>query len=424
MKYTFKDICTKIGSGATPTGGKEAYKGGDYALVRSQNVLDYTFTTSGLAYINETQAKKLDGVKVEVGDILLNITGDSVARACIIPDEILPARVNQHVAIIRANNQYALNEYLLYFLQYNKQYLLSISQGGGTRSAITKKMIEDIEIDLPSLEDQLAIVNIINGISKKIEVNQQINDNLEQQAKALYKSWFVDFEPFKDGEFVESELGFIPEGWNVGVYEQIIQSTISGDWGKEIATGNYTHKVACVRGCDFQDMKIGVRGKTPERYILEKNYQVKKLEHNDILVEISGGTSTISTGRVCAVNSDLLKKYDHDIVCTNFCKVIRPLSSYAAYLYYSWQYKYDSKVMFGYENGTSGIKNFQLADFISKESVIVPPISCVNEFQKLIDNLLKSIQINGSEIMELELLRDTLLPKLMSGELKINEIDC
>ena len=139
MKYTLKDICTKIGSGATPTGGKEAYKGGDYALVRSQNVLDYTFTTSGLAYINETQAKKLDGVKVESGDVLLNITGDSVARACIIPDEILPARVNQHVAIIRANNQYALNEYLLYFLQYNKQYLLSISQGGGTRSAITKK---------------------------------------------------------------------------------------------------------------------------------------------------------------------------------------------------------------------------------------------------------------------------------------------
>ena len=80
--------------------------------------------------------------------------------------------------------------------------------------------------------------------------------------------------------------------------------------------------------------------------------------------------------------------------------------------------------MFGYENGTSGIKNFQLSDFISKEPVIVPPISCVNEFQKLIDNLLKSIQINGSEIMELELLRDTLLPRLMSGELKINEIDC
>ena len=254
--------------------------------------------------------------------------------------------------------------------------------------------------------------------------NRRRNDNLEQQAQALYKSWFVDLEPFKDGNFVESELGLIPEGWNVGTYEQIIQSTISGDWGKDAATGNYTHKVACVRGCDFQDMKAGVRGKTPERYILEKNYQAKKLEHNDILVEISGGTSTISTGRVCIANSDLLDKYNHDIVCTNFCKVIRPVSSYAGYLYYSWIFKYDSKVMFGYENGTSGIKNFQLSDFISKEPVIVPPISCVNEFQKLIDNLLKSIQINGSEIMELELLRDTLLPRLMSGELKINEIDC
>ena len=214
MKYTFKDICTKIGSGATPTGGKEAYKGGDYALVRSQNVLDYTFTTSGLAYINETQAKKLDGVKVEVGDVLLNITGDSVARACIIPDEILPARVNQHVAIIRANNQYALNEYLLYFLQYNKQYLLSISQGGGTRSAITKKMIEDIEIDLPSLEDQLAIVNIINGISKKIEVNQQINDNLEQQLQSLYREWFIE-NPKADWTTVNlSEIASFTSGYS------------------------------------------------------------------------------------------------------------------------------------------------------------------------------------------------------------------
>ena len=254
--------------------------------------------------------------------------------------------------------------------------------------------------------------------------NRRRNDNLEQQAQALYKSWFVDFEPFKDGEFVDSGLGLIPKGWQVGTYEQIIQTTISGDWGKDIMTGNYTHKVACVRGCDFQDMSIGVRGKTPERYILEKNYQAKRLIDNDVIVEISGGTSTISTGRVCLINDDLLGKYNNDIVCTNFCKVVRPIQSYGAYLYYSWKYKYDCRVMFGYENGTSGIKNFQISDFLSKEPVIIPSESSIKEFQTIIDTLQNNIQTNGSEIMKLESLRDSLLPKLMSGELEINKIDC
>ena len=171
-------------------------------------------------------------------------------------------------------------------------------------------------------------------------------------------------------------------------------------------------------------MSIGVRGKTPERYILEKNYQAKRLIDNDVIVEISGGTSTISTGRVCLINDDLLGKYNNDIVCTNFCKVVRPIQSYGAYLYYSWKYKYDCRVMFGYENGTSGIKNFQISDFLSKEPVIIPSEYSIKEFQMIIDTLQNNIQTNGSEIMKLESLRDSLLPKLMSGELEINEIDC
>lgn len=315
--------------------------------------------------------------------------------------------------------------YVYYFLKsdYTKQHLINLNIGGVQPSIKVPHLLE-LSIPLPKLKVQNAIANILHSIDQKIELNRQINDNLEQQAQALYKSWFVNFEPFKDCEFVDSELGLIPEGWQVGTYEQIIQTTISGDWGKDIITGNYTHKVACVRGCDFQDMSIGVRGKTPERYILEKNYQAKRLIDNDVIVEISGGTSTISTGRVCLINDDLLGKYNNDIVCTNFCKVVRPIQSYGAYLYYSWKYKYDCRVMFAYENGTSGIKNFQISDFLSKEPVIIPSESNIKEFQTIIDTLQNNIQTNGSEIMKLESLRDSLLPKLMSGELKINEIDC
>lgn len=101
MKYKLADICTKIGSGATPRGGKETYCDKGVSLVRSQNVLDFIFLHDGLAFINDEQAAKLNNVEVFDGDVLLNITGDSVARACMMNSAFLPARVNQHVAIIR-----------------------------------------------------------------------------------------------------------------------------------------------------------------------------------------------------------------------------------------------------------------------------------------------------------------------------------
>lgn len=416
------DVCSKIGSGATPSGGKEAYKGGDYHLIRSQNVLDFAFSKDGLASINDEQANKLKNVEIIQGDVLLNITGDSVARCCIVPSEILPARVNQHVAIIRPRKEELDNHYLLYYLQYYKRQLLQIASAGATRNAITKAMIENLILPCPkSLDDQRRIASILSSLDRKIELNNKINADLEEMAQAIFKNWFVDFEPFKDGKFVDSELGMIPEGWKVGSYSEMIESLISGDWGKDNPQGNYTHEVACVRGCDFQDINNGVRGKTPQRYILEKNYQAKHLKDKDILVEISGGTATVSTGRTSLVTEELLKKYQYDIVCTNFCKVLRPLSQFSSYVYYSWKYKYDNDIMFGYENGTSGIKNFAIKDFIEKEPVLIPKEQDIVEFQKIIDNLQKQKQIKGTENTTLSLLRDTLLPHLMSGELEVPE---
>ena len=398
MKYTFKDICTKIGSGATPTGGKEAYKGGDYALVRSQNVLDYTFTTSGLAYINETQAKKLDGVKVESGDVLLNITGDSVARACIIPDEILPARVNQHVAIIRANNQYALNEYLLYFLQYNKQYLLSISQGGGTRSAITKKMIEDIEIDLPSIEDQLAIVNIINTISKKIEVNQQINDNLEQQLKLLYRSWFIENKHPDSKEVCLSEIIYFQEGPGIRNWQYVEKDGI-----KFI-------NIRCIEGGDIN--------LTTANMISEEEANGKyahfMLKPFDIIMSCSG-----TLGRYAIVRKE------HLPLCLN-TSVIR-FSPNRSESDYSYIYGYLASEEFLNKQVEMACGSVQ-ANFgpthLKQIKIIAPPIDYCKSYHTAAMPIISKILENRREIQHLGKLRDTLLPKLMSGELKINEIDC
>lgn len=177
-KRKLKDICLKIGSGATPKGGKETYSDVGISFIRSQNVLDFAFSYEGLAHINEQQAQKLSGVIVQEEDVLLNITGDSVARACLVDKSVLPARVNQHVAIIRTDKSIALSSYVLYFLQLLKPYLLQLASGGATRNALTKLMIEELEIEVPDIAQQQRIVSLMNDIQSKIAENNNINKNL------------------------------------------------------------------------------------------------------------------------------------------------------------------------------------------------------------------------------------------------------
>jgi type I restriction enzyme S subunit len=223
-----KDLCTKIGSGATPRGGKEAYLDeGQYSLIRSQNVLDFFFSCKGLAYIDEDQANQLSNVEVQEKDVLLNITGDSVARVCQVPKELLPARVNQHVSIIRPDSSKLVPEYLKYFLVNPKfkNYMLGLASVGGTRNALTKGMIEYFEIEVPPLSTQRRIADILSALDKKIELNRQTNTTLEAIAQAIFKEWFVDFNfPGATGEMQSSELGPIPKGWKVGKLGDVIDN--------------------------------------------------------------------------------------------------------------------------------------------------------------------------------------------------------
>ena len=148
------DHCSKIGSGATPAGGKDSYlTSGPFCLIRSQNVYNDGFTPSGLAYISNEQAKKLDGVTVQENDVLLNITGDSVARVCLAEAKYLPARVNQHVAIIRPNPEKLDSRFLRYFLAspFQQDVMLGLAAVGATRNALTKVMIENFKVPCPPM---------------------------------------------------------------------------------------------------------------------------------------------------------------------------------------------------------------------------------------------------------------------------------
>ena len=405
----FKDICTKIGSGATPKGGKESYCEEGISLIRSQNVLDFAFSAEGLAFINDLQAEKLKNVIVEEGDVLLNITGDSVARACMVDKKYLPARVNQHVCIVRADQQKAVPSYLLYFLQLNKEYLLQLAAGGATRNALTKEMINNLELELPSIEDQQKITAILDDIQARMDCNNAINENLEQQAQAIFKECFIDNPENNE--------------WSTGTFSALIKTTLNGDWGKEAPTGNNTEKVYCIRGADIPEVKAGNKGKMPTRYILPKNYATKQLTAGDIVVEISGGSPTQSTGRCTAITQSLLDRYDSGMVCTNFCKAIKPKEEYSLFIYYYWQYLYGKGVFFSYENGTTGIKNLDFSGFIETETILIPPVDKVIAFDDYCKSIFNQIFANGKQNEHLAVLRDTLLPKLMSGELDVSDID-
>lgn len=184
MKCKLGEVCTKIGSGATPRGGKESYQDKGISLIRSQNVLDFSFSSDGLAHISDIQAAQLNNVTVESKDVLLNITGDSVARVCIVPDEILPARVNQHVAIVRLDCKKADSRYVLYFFQSIKQHLLQIASAGATRNALTKGMVEELELNLPLLKEQQRIADTLSAFDARIAVNRAINNHLASTSAA------------------------------------------------------------------------------------------------------------------------------------------------------------------------------------------------------------------------------------------------
>ena len=169
QKVKCNHITTKIGSGSTPKGGNSSYKDEGISLIRSMNVHMGKFETKDLAFIDEDQAEKLRNVVIEDDDVLLNITGASVARCCIVPFEILPARVNQHVSIVRCNKNMIQPIFLCnqFICESYQRFLWDIAtSGGATREAITKQQIENLEIILPPIELQNQFADFVKQVDK------------------------------------------------------------------------------------------------------------------------------------------------------------------------------------------------------------------------------------------------------------------
>jgi len=375
---------------------------------------------------------KLKRFEIKENDILMTGAG-TLGKIFVVPKIHPKGLINQALLRIRLNYEVVNTVFFTYYFKY---YIKAIISRLNSDSVIPNlpplPIIKKTEIDIPGLPYQKKIASVLSTLDAKIELNNKINIELKSMAKTLYNYWFVQFDfPDEQGKPYKSSGGKmvynkelkreVPEGWEMKTISEWINNDKSGDWGKETEQGNYTQKVSCVRGADLNGLNGKGEIKSPTRFILEKNAH-KILENNDLIVEISGGSPTQSTGRLAFITKETSDRFDNPLICSNFCKAVTLKEE--KYLYnfvYQWNRLYDNGVLFGWEGKTSGIKNLLFESFVTNYKVVYPRLQVVEKFHELIKPIHAKKQKNLLENQQLTKLRDWLLPMLMNGQVTVNE---
>ncbi len=389
------NVCKKIGSGATPRGGGETYlKSGPFSLIRSQNVHNNRFTNHGLAFISKEQADDLSNVEVSAGDVLLNITGDSVARCCQAPKEVLPARVNQHVAIIRPDPDEINPTFLRYFLvsPQMQEQMLTLAGAGATRNALTKGMIESFDVPKPDIKEQRAIASVLGALDDKIELNRRMNETLEALAQSLFKSWFVD-----------ATQSALPKSWHEGKLRDCCERVENGGTPKRDEPRYWTP--ATIPWLTSGEVRQAIVTKA-ENYISEEglaNSSAKLWPAATTVVALYGATA----GQVCFLG---------DGMCSNqACCGLIPKKEMRYFIYLHM-----ASSVAALEQQTRGSAQQNLSQQIVADfPTMIPDDATLAKFDKTVHPLFAKWIANLHESRTLAALRDALLPKLLSGELRV-----
>ncbi len=410
MKNTvkLKPYCRKIGSGITPRGGDSVYIEYGVALIRSQNVYNGSFLYEGLAFINNDIAQRMKGVTLEKDDVLLNITGDSVARCCIVPESILPARVNQHVSIIRTGRDALNPKFLMYFLMspLMQMRMLSLAGSGGTRKALTKEMIEDFDIPFIEYQKQERIADILSAYDDLIDTNRRRIQHLEESARLLFREWFVYFR-FPGHEKVKIVYG-VPEGWGKINFMDIISTIESGGRPKGGAIDEGVPSIGAenVNG-------IGNYNYSNEKYVPEEYYQkmIKgKVISKDVLLYKDGA----NIGRTTIVGYG----FPHNKCCVNeHVFILRTKNNIQKWLYFFLSQDFIQQAVANLNSNSAqpGISQEKLSSL----KIIFPDKEIVRLFDDVAEGIVKQIFNLSIQNQKLAQARDLLLPRLMSGAIKV-----
>lgn len=389
------DVCTRVCSGGTPKSTNLSYYGGEIPWLNTKEIdfnriysTEKTITDSGL---NNSSAKWIVPNTVTVA-----MYGATAGKSCIVK---VPMTTNQACCNLTINDEVADYEFVYYTLKNDYTTLASLANGGAQQN-LNAQIIKDYVLKMPSLADQRRIASILSSLDRKIELNNKINADLEEMAQAIFKNWFVDFEPFKDGKFVNSELGMIPEGWKVGCLGDI--------------TSNKSAKVK-----ERTDVKV-LSPVTTGELVLSEEYFSKQVFSSSIakykIVNI--GDFAYNPARV-NIGSLGRNEFEFDGCVSPVYVVFSVIDGYENYfdLFRKTDFFKDKVASLA----IGGVRQSLSYDDLSSIETIIPNINIVEKFNNLYNQMKKTIKANKQESSRLSTLRDTLLPRLMSGELEVPE---
>lgn len=405
------DVCTRVCSGGTPKSTNLSYYGGEIPWLNTKEIdfnriysTEKTITDSGL---NNSSAKWIVPNTVTVA-----MYGATAGKSCIVK---VPMTTNQACCNLTINDEVADYEFVYYSLKNDYTTLASLANGGAQQN-LNAQIIKDYVLKMPSLADQRRIASILSSLDRKIELNNKINADLEEMAQAIFKNWFVDFEPFKDGKFVDSELGMIPEGWKVS---QIADISHILETGKRPKGGAVEKGIPSVGAEHVKGMCAYDYSKT--KYItpdFAAKLKTGKIEGYELMIYKDGGKpgyfipnfSIFGEGypfRECYLNEHVFKlDFNRDKGFNIFCYFFFKTDVIMSY--------------FNSQGAKAAIPGINKKD-VENIYILSPENEAVKEFGKFALPLFEQMLKNAVENRTLSLLRDTLLPRLMSGELEIPE---
>ena len=402
-------------------------------MIRSQNVYNEGFARHGLAFIDEVQASELSNVEVAPDDVLLNITGDSVARCCQVPLDVLPARVNQHVSIIRADKQQLDPKFLKYLLiePRMQQRLLALASAGATRNALTKSMIERLEIVHPNVCEQRAIAHILGTLDDKVEFNRRTSQTLREVARALFRDWFIDFGPVRaKGEgrdrylsshlwelfpsaLCDSPLGLSPATWTPSTLKHQTTKIGSGATPRGGKAVYVDHGAALIRSQNVYDDDFvwdGLARITEEAAAQLAGVEVQT---DDVLLNITGA----SILRTCVVDPAVLPARVNQHVV-----IIRARAGIPSrFLHLHLMQEKTKNYLLGMNAG--GSREAVTKAHIESVPLLMPSPALLEEFGKMVAPVYQQIDTITAESRTLASCRDLLLPKLISGDIRIKDVE-
>lgn len=360
-------------------------------VIQGRNIKNKKLNLDSMKYISKELSNSLSRSKVNYKDILFSYVG--TVGDVYFHDSTQEIHLGSNVAKISCVvNGPVIPEYIFYVLQMKDTIEQVRSRTkGSVQSNINMKDLRSILISYPSISEQKEIIKVLTSIDNKIEINNKINKTLEEMAQAIFKSWFVDFEPFKDEEFIESECGFIPKGWFCTSIEEI-GKFVKGKKPKDFIDKNDTSMV-------YLTIDVFENGK-PLFSETDKLVIAKEL---DILFVMDGGSSgAIYYGR-------------KGIVGSTFGKLMVEDDNQKEYLF--WFLKHLEPEIRKHNTG-SAIPHLDKG-YVLKQKFILPDNNVLQRFSSLSYNIRSKIISRNEENRLLVELRDSLLPKLMSGEIRV-----